>query len=224
MGTDTTTGDGPGRDLPIATRRVLSAGGRVVRHLTVHCDRREERVTLRACKDCALCERIEPPTPEREGRVRCIHPSVGDADSGRPALNAPVREAMAHDITCVTEDVDVDTVTAILLREQPGGVPVVDAAGALRGLLTEADVLAAREHSSSRRTTAGDLDCSRALVVHADVEVTRAAAIMALEGVSALAVVGEDGVLQGQISLSDVARWVARADGFIVPAAAAPGR
>lgn len=218
------TGEGVERDLPISTRRVISGGGRVVRHLTVHCALRDERVDVRACEGCARCVSVEPPAPGRGGRVRCVQPSKGEPDAPRPALHARVREVMAREVVCVTEDVDVGTVAAVLLREQPGGVPVVDDGGALLGLLTETDLLAEWEHPRSDRRTAGDVDCSRALVIHADAEVTRAAAVMAQERVSALAVVGDNGALEGQICLGDVARWVARMDGFILPPGESPPR
>lgn len=212
--------------LPITSRRIVSGGGRVTRHLTVYCDLRGSRVDVHACEACTRCLSVEPPAEGVEGFVRCTHVPVEIEGPKEPALRATVREVMGRDVVCVTEDVLAETVSSLLLREPQGAVPVVSEVGVLRGLLTETDLLVAWEEAPGtlHGMRAAELAWSTVLVVHAESEATRAAAIMALEGVSALAVVSDDGTVEGVVSLGDIARWVARVDGFIVGSFSLPRR
>jgi len=52
-----------------------------------------------------------------------------------------VRDAMSKDVVTVREDAPYHEVAETMLLHGVGGLPVVDANGSLRGIITEADLL-----------------------------------------------------------------------------------
>ena len=64
--------------------------------------------------------------------------------------------------------------------------------------------------------TAADVMTPVVFAVLEETELSRAAALMAVEGIGALPVVMADGSVGGLLTAVDVLRWIARADGFQV--------
>jgi CBS domain-containing protein len=56
------------------------------------------------------------------------------------------QEIMTQPVVTVTEDATLEEVARVMLRHRIGGVPVVDARGRLRGIITESDFAGKEEH------------------------------------------------------------------------------
>ena len=139
----------------------------------------------------------------------------------------PVHAVMSREVDCVTEDASVAQLHALLSEPGVTGVPVVDRAGHPRGFVTKGDLLrnplrahrrGASEPPGKGRdaVTAADVMTPVVFAVLEETELSRAAALMAAEGVAALTVVMADGTVAGLLTAVDVMRWIARADGFPV--------
>jgi len=59
-----------------------------------------------------------------------------------------VREIMTQPVVTVREDTTLEEVARVMLERRIGGVPVVDAQGRIRGIITEADFAGKEERSS----------------------------------------------------------------------------
>jgi CBS domain-containing protein len=81
-------------------------------------------------------------------------------------------------------------------------------------MVTRADALEPRVI----RDTVEDVMVCMAFTLRDTVSLSRAAALMAYEAVHRLPVVSHERRLVGVISALDVARWLARNDGYVVPA------
>jgi CBS domain-containing protein len=147
-----------------------------------------------------------------------------------PALAAPgpsaahlhVRDLMTPDAVTVRDDAPLQTACMLLLREQVGGLPVVDSRGTVVGVLSESDLLAreaaprrrsgiAGRHERARRlaATAGEACTRPALTISPDASVREAARILLDEDVGRLVVMDDD-KLMGVLSRHDVLKALAR--------------
>lgn len=143
-----------------------------------------------------------------------------------------VKDLMTRDvIITVTPDTPVKRVSELMLEHNVGGIPVVDASGALIGIVTEEDLIIkdAKIHfptyiklldaviylGSIRRyedelrkalgATAGDVMTPDPIFVSPDDDIEEAATLMLEKGISRLPVV-ERGQLVGIITKRDIVR------------------
>jgi CBS domain-containing protein len=144
-----------------------------------------------------------------------------------------VRDVMTTDVRTVSPDTPIRAVAQTLVDHGFSGVPVVDSAGAVLGVVSEGDFLA-REIGAPRRngralwwlwaagedrsgeaklrgTTAGAVMTSPATTIDPDRELTDAALLMSSKGVKRLPVV-EGGRLIGIVTRADIVRAFARTD------------
>jgi CBS domain-containing protein len=152
---------------------------------------------------------------------------------------------MTHDVLCVSPDLGLDELLALLLDNSISGAPVVDEAGAPLGVVTKTDVLRVLQQSRDAAATeplvlkgadgyeydlgagfelervkqlrVGDVMTKVIFTLPDDAAVERAAAMMSYEGVHRVPVVSEDNRVVGLLSSLDVLRWVARAAGYVIP-------
>ena len=145
-----------------------------------------------------------------------------------------VREAMTRSVISVDRDTPLREVARALIDNSISGVPVVDANGALLGVVSEADLLVkeqgagairhrplARFLGESRQSaaqlakvgaiTAGEAMSSPPITITSGRPVTEAAAIMTSRQVNRLPVVDDD-KLVGVISRADLVRAYVRSD------------
>lgn len=145
-----------------------------------------------------------------------------------------VREVMASDVVTVTPETSIHDAAALLAEHKISGAPVV-AQGAVVGMVSEADLLAAAMPPSSRHRGVSVLDMlsvigtarprghhdglsirdvmSQVVVaVHPDATVWEAARTMHDRGIKRLPVITEEDQLVGIISRADIVRAVARND------------
>jgi CBS domain-containing protein len=144
-----------------------------------------------------------------------------------------VRDVMTTPVLSVTTDTPLKDVARLLVEKRISGLPVVDASGAVVGVISEADFLvkesgpvehhsrfgwltgAARAEAHERQviaaTTAGEAMTTPADVVSADQPLSDAARHMAHAKRNRLPVV-ENGRLVGILTRADVVRTFARDD------------
>ena len=182
------------------------------------------------------------PYPDNGARVT-IEPSARAADPGaqrrRPVTvsmeNAmKVADVMTRDVVAVPPAMPLKDVAALMIDKGISGVPVVDDAGAVLGVVSEADFVIKERGvegvrhrflagilGESRRTraelakieatTAGEAMTSPALTVESGATLQWVAGQMANRGINRLPVV-EAGVLVGIVTRADVVRAYVRPD------------
>ena len=122
-----------------------------------------------------------------------------------------VRQIMTCELVCVREDLDVATAIELVTRCRVGCLPVVDAEGFPIGMVTKHDLLeAAHERAFELRSVM--MPMAFTLADHASV--AHAAAMMNVEDVHHVPIVGDDGRLVGLVSSLDIVRWLVANDGL----------
>jgi CBS domain-containing protein len=111
----------------------------------------------------------------------------------------PVREIMSADVATTTPDRAVADFARELLDRGLSGMPVVDADGALIGMVSEYDVI------SKRGQTVGEIMSRGVISVTDDTDTDQVAGLMGLHGIRRLPVV-RDGRLVGIVSRTDLLR------------------
>ena len=135
-----------------------------------------------------------------------------------------VREIMTHRPVTTTPDATVRQAVAVLAAHRVAALPVLDAQGALVGVLSEGDLVQhviredPRAHErpvrDDREPTplVADVMSDHPIVVRPAADVASAARLMVSRGFKSLPVVDDSGLLIGVLSRSDVVRAVARTD------------
>ena len=159
----------------------------------------------------------------------------GPPDSGRPVhehhgkLHCRVRDVMATNVITIDLATPFKEVASVLVERRISGVPVLMSSGRLAGMVTEGDLLRARDrHVDTRRRwtgvlrygtdrdryarlTAEQLMTSPPVTIHPDASIGAASDVMSLHRVRRLPVAGADGQLLGVVSRRDLLKV------FLVP-------
>lgn len=145
-----------------------------------------------------------------------------------------IREIMTKPVQTVRQDAPLKDVARLLTEHRISGLPVVDAGGAVVGVISEADLLMkaqgadaihhrrfARLFGEGRESvvqlaklsavTAGEAMTTPAITIGPDRRVTAAASVMVAKQVNRLPVV-DDGRLVGIITRADLVRAYVRSD------------
>jgi CBS domain-containing protein len=197
----------------IGVREILSGDGGVRRRLMVHCEPRHEAVYVATCTLCARCVGIRPPTDGLSGAVVC---RSSDEDEpvvvGDQGMRTPVRAVMERDVACVTADVPVDALVALLVQRGASAAAVVDEDGHPIGIVSWSDCLRIRAGTAgaSAGRTAADVMSPLVFLVMETTELSRAIGMMSDGGFHQVPVVMGDGSVGGMLSTREVVRWMAR--------------
>jgi len=159
----------------------------------------------------------------------------GPPDSGRQVhkhhgkLHCRVRDVMATNVITIDLATPFKEVASVLVERRISGVPVLMRSGRLAGMVTEGDLLRARDrHVDTRRRwtgvlrygtdrdryarlTAEQLMTSPPVTIHPDASIGAASDVMSLHRVRRLPVAGADGQLLGVVSRRDLLKV------FLVP-------
>lgn len=111
--------------------------------------------------------------------------------------------------TCTREE-NLASVGMKLYDADCGALPVVDEQGRLQGMITDRDIciaLASR-HRRAEDLTAGEVMHAPAVQIEPHQDVREAMRIMAREQIRRLPVVGENGRVQGMLSVNDLVMGV----------------
>jgi CBS domain-containing protein len=224
--------------LPIRKRQILDGSGESTTSRTVLCPAHGQAIAVSVCGECARCEHVD-------GDEVVCQPPVIEAHAWTPifqrllsiaADRILLAEVMSRDVVCVTTDVSVEALTAMLLERGIGAAPVVDAAGFPIGVVTKTDLVRERSENGANeeilcdelidgmhvtdvaRATVADIMMPIAFTLREDEPLGRAAALMTVERVHHLPVVDADGRVVGMLSSLDFVRWMAVETGCVPPA------
>lgn len=203
-----------------------------------------EGLTLESGSNQAFLRCHCRPQPEEGGTVNSRH-----RDESRSSANQTlISEIMTADVICVSPDLAVEALTAMFLERNISGAPVVDDAGRPIGVVSKTDLVREQQDAGDdqelerlvirrqgyevelgpgfhteriTRATVGEIMMPIAFTLPETASVSRASALMALEGVHRLPVVSEDGKVVGILSAMDILRWLAETEGYLVPHARA---
>jgi CBS domain-containing protein len=169
---------------------------------------------------------------------------AAEGQSGSSARAVKLSAIMRFPVRCVTPDTEVLALTNLFLEHGISSAPVVDAAGSAIGIVSKTDLVhllvgAHEQPSHTARTPVIqgiDIDVGPAFDVErlsglrvrdvmthlayslgADASISRAAALMAYEGVHRIVVADAAGKPLGVVSSLDILRWIARQDGYVIP-------
>lgn len=213
---------------------------------------RRTRVTYLGGDRCIHAESLyhpERPLTVEEGRSSGNARDL--LRSSRPpslADRTPLWQVMDTRVVCVRADVGTDSLTAMLFSCDLHSVPVVDDVGRPVGVVSRSDLLRHRRegeaepplrlagpygghgdylgpgfHADVAAELVADVMMCLAFSLPETASLSRAAAVMAYEGVHQIPVVASDGKVVGLISSLDVVRWLAQHDGYLVPGPPASG-
>jgi CBS-domain-containing membrane protein len=128
-----------------------------------------------------------------------------------------VGDLMTLDVVVVRANASLDEAAALLDRHHVSGLPVVDGAGSLVGVVSQTDLIRARSTEYLWTNWPGlsvrHLMTTPAITVRRSVALTTAAARMEREHIHRLGVVADDdeGLPIGILSMTDLVRAIARA-------------
>ncbi|MEO8845496.1 MAG: CBS domain-containing protein [Kofleriaceae bacterium] len=126
---------------------------------------------------------------------------------------------MSRDVVCARDDLDVDAVVELMVRRRIGCVPVVDRDGRPIGMVTKQDLveqlLASRDPEATTALAVYQLMMPLAFTLDEHATIAHAAALMIVENIHHVAIVGESGCLIGVVSTYDIVRWLATNDGLV---------
>ena len=145
------------------------------------------------------------------------------------ATTTLVEDVMTTRVISITETTGYKDIVTLLRRHRVSAVPVLDRAGRVTGVVSEADLLIKqtapalpagavrlawrlRERSKASASTAAELMTSPAVTVSADAEVARAARLMRDRNLRRLPVTDADGRLVGIVSRTGVLSVYERPD------------
>jgi CBS domain-containing protein len=131
-----------------------------------------------------------------------------------------VREVMTGNVVSVREDSSVEDAARLLARHRISGLPVVNQAGALSGLVSEYDMIAKKGY------TVADIMSRGVISVSPDTEVEEVAHLLTNRRIRRVVVLEGD-QLVGVVSRSDLVRqiamrWVCPTCGEVIQGADAP--
>jgi CBS domain-containing protein len=149
-------------------------------------------------------------------------------------MNATVKDVMTTRVIWVRKDASFRALASALREHKVSAFPVLDAAGKVAGVVSEADLLTKealygedgvpgviggilhhRDQEKARGITAGELMTAPAVTVHPDDSVENAARLMYSRKVKRLPVVDANDHLVGIVSRSDVLAVFDRTDSQI---------
>jgi CBS domain-containing protein len=150
----------------------------------------------RECASGIFCERLFY-------RLNIIHIDLtGSADGA--AMKA--REVMTTPIYTCRSDTNLADMTRLMWDHDCGFIPVVDAAGAVKGVITDRDICiaAATRGRPPQQLTAGDVMSSTVRAVFPDESIRDVLAAMQQFSVRRIPVIDAGGRLQGVVSMNDI--------------------
>jgi CBS domain-containing protein len=200
--------------LPVRVRQIVGPDGQAKLAMTVYCPVRAHAVSTEDCKKCEQCDGIQIGRKRGRTHVRCrpiaLERAVQRKRRPGPAESTPIHAVMTTRVACVTPEVDVAQLTALLAERGQACAPVVDESGQLVGLVSQL------EHVPPAGATVGDVMRPLAFILNESDSLSRAAALMAYEGIAQLPIVSDEGRVVGLLAAIDLARWMAREAGYVL--------
>ena len=121
-----------------------------------------------------------------------------------PPGTTPVREVMTREVVTVHPSEPVRVAAELMLHHRHTALPVVDGAGVLVGMLSEADILTDPRAGRGPGSAVGTVMTRTPISLGVDETLARARALVADRGLRTVPVVGPGGVVVGVLSRSDL--------------------
>jgi tRNA nucleotidyltransferase (CCA-adding enzyme) len=148
----------------------------------------------------------DEPARLHEQRVRQAHAglsTITGSENAMGAAEALARDIMTASVITVTPDVLVSELAQLLTFHRVSGLPVVDAAGHMVGIVSEADIIA------KRGETVADIMTPQVIGVQEDTPVSEIAALLSRKRIKRVPVMQGENVV-GIVSRADIVASVAR--------------
>ncbi len=202
--------------LPIRVRRIQWRANESSRALLVQCPTERAWGAVERCRECDRCDGLVLAGGQAEAVLCRSEPTPAPPRRIMPtaAEVTPIAALLGDEVVCVGATLSLADATALLLARGLSGAPVVDDDGRPVGMLTRADLL--RAFAAGGIGTVADAMTGIAFTLGEHDPLSRAAGIMAAEGVHHLPVVGDYGRVVGLVTTFDLTRWLARQAGFDV--------
>lgn len=205
-------------ELPIRSREIVEPGLPPSTVNTVHCPKRDAAATVKECLLCPDCVQLAT-----TGRGQCVICEIDPAEvtaapplrrrARRPSESdrTPLSAVMTANTVCVSPDLSVQELIALLVGRGFSGAPVVDSDGKPIGVVSKSDLLDDKLEGLVR-----DVMMPIAFTLPESASLSHASALMAYENIHRIPVVGIDGAVVGIVTSLDIVRWVAEQDGYVV--------
>lgn len=150
----------------------------------------------------AIVERVQVPCP----------PDIPDS-TARRGDDLRLHHVMSNELVCAYDDLELGALTALLVRNHIGCIPIVDRLGRAVGMVTKSDLVEhmdaanhAVPHAREGRPTkrARDILMPVPFTLPESATLSQAAAMMVIEDVHHVLVVSEAGFLVGIVSTTDL--------------------
>jgi CBS domain-containing protein len=138
--------------------------------------------------------------PYDEGAVPAPEATIAD--------RVPITQVMTRAPICAHANLRIDTLAQLMIEKHVGCVPVIDERGRPHGIVTKFDLVEQMARVHDGALTAGDVMMPLAITLDEHATVAHAAAMMALEDLHHVMVVGAGGQLIGVVSSKDIVRWL----------------
>ena len=226
------------KSLEIRVREIVFGDRAATWRATVFCPGQSRSLDLTDCLRCREFVEMSLDPGEHSGVLKC-HPGDTPTASGSPrrgfeywpegsaerslatlADTTPISTLVCNKVRCVSKNVSVEALAALLIENRLGGVPVVDEVGKPVGVVSHTDLV--RHHYANLAappeapSTVGDIMTSVPFTLNESASVSHAAALMALERIERIPVVDATGQVVGLLSPLDVLYWLACETGYVV--------
>jgi CBS domain-containing protein len=202
---------------PIRARRTVEESGETQVARSVFCRAVGCSIDLDECRTCVHGAGLRYDARGEPSHAACARPTSmsdpkpGVARSATAAEATPLSSVMTPVVWCVAAGLSTAAARRILDERRIGGLPVVDEEGCPVGVVTRADL-----PGDGDDTRVEEVMSPIAFTLDERAPIAHAAALMAIEGVHHLPVVGAEGDVVGMVSALDVVAWVARQAGYSV--------
>jgi CBS domain-containing protein len=204
--------------LRVHTRNTILNDGGSSTEMTVYCPHQQQTIEVGECVECVRRQDISAGTVtcRAEGSTR---PQLQKAGGCAHWItdSVPIGSVMTRNVTCVAAGLPTDSLAALLIELGASGVPVVDEDGAPIGLVSKTDLVRERVEGDESVDIVANIMTPIAFTLDEHAPISKAAALMALEGVHQLPVVSSEGRVVGLLTSMDVLRWLARQSGYAFP-------
>lgn len=178
----------------------------------------------------SVAEHLNEPVAEHAGQAGSRHRGAGLTQHGHAGGHNLVRDVMTTSVVTVDRITPYKDIARLLVEHKISGLPVLSMGRRVVGVVTESDLLAARDrnpavHSGWRRWTIGReihrgrtadlLMTSPAVTIHPDATIATAARLMNSHHIRRLPVIYADGTLAGIVSRRDLLSVFLRPDAEI---------
>jgi len=175
----------------------------------------------------SVAEHVGEPVPGTAAAPAGGHHPAGGRRQHHGRWHSRVRDVMTTSVIAVDRITPYKEITRMLAEHRVSGLPVLMMGRHVAGMVTESDLIAARERQGPARPsrlpwphhqpqhwglTAGDLMTSPAVTIHPDATIAAAARLMNARHVRQLPVVDRDGKIIGIVSRRDLLSVFLRPD------------